>query len=521
MTTGCLFIVNEVSGSTSPTYDSGAANKHYVDSKAEEVSVGNVGWNTPTTSSGLSLSNTGMISGNISLYIDDYITSSSVIQNYIPSSKSLESFYPSTLGKGVSGAVSLLSPWLTSSGQKYSNAYASSQKALYEFSITSAKDINAFVSEDFTGSGLSWNDSTKKWNPKSFTGGAGAYLTQAAADEIYYPSSLGKGVSSQVSTNIDSIVNLYDFSTNTKFIYKASSAAGGSDWSSWVSPTAVSGIQLTNVGQISGALEIGIASYIASTSVVENYIPSATALTLFYPSALGKGISSQVHSIGDLSSNAISLYYPSTLGKQISSQVQYTGDLSGTAISRYYPSALGKQVSSQVTKAYASAQIAIYDAAAGGIPGWYDLDTGIGITAFAGAVAISGTQAETISVADYIASAGALGNFYPSAMGKNISSQMIDLFAVSSSYGLVSGAYYGFSSNIKDGTHKYLAVSSTRLSGQWYAPINRGIGFPTAGANYEGSIWRTSGGASDKTITWICVINSAGSYEWNQIAIST
>jgi len=71
------------------------------------------------------------------------------------------------------------------------------------------------------------------------------------------------------------------------------------------------------------------------------------------------------------------------------------------------------------------------NAAGGGISGWYDLDTGLGITAFGGSVSISGTQAETLSVADYIASTNAVANFpnsgvllgkyYPSTLGKGVS----------------------------------------------------------------------------------------------------
>jgi len=88
-------------------------------------------------------------------------------------------------------------------------------------------------------------------------------------------------------------------------------------------------------------------------------------------------------------------------------------------------------------------------AVGGGITGWYDLDTGTGITAFGGAVAISGTQAETLSVdmssfvesstatsrfadssniqSKFIHSAGynASGAFYPSSLGKGVSSQVL------------------------------------------------------------------------------------------------
>ena len=62
------------------------------------------------------------------------------------------------------------------------------------------------------------------------------------------------------------------------------------------------------------------------------------------------------------------------------------------------------------------------DNAGGGISGWYDFDTGTGITAFGGAVAISGTQAETLSVADYIASSSVIEKFYSSSLGAGVSS---------------------------------------------------------------------------------------------------
>jgi hypothetical protein len=117
--------------------------------------------------------------------------------------------------------------------------------------------------------------------------------------------------------------------------------------------------------------------------------------------------------------------------------------------------------------AYMSAQIANYDG--GGISGWYDLDTGTGITAFGGAVAISGTQAETLTVADYIASTNVIENYipsataisrfadsastqtkwYPSSLGKGVSSQVLDLKSFSSNTALVKS---GFDSVTDGGT---------------------------------------------------------------------
>jgi hypothetical protein len=64
-------------------------------------------------------------------------------------------------------------------------------------------------------------------------------------------------------------------------------------------------------------------------------------------------------------------------------------------------------------------------------------------------------------------------------------------------------------------------ISGTSLSGSWSTPIYRGEGKPAAGAEYEGQIIRTSGSTGEGTWVWICVINSADSYEWIQLGMSS
>lgn len=61
--------------------------------------------------------------------------------------------------------------------------------------------------------------------------------------------------------------------------------------------------------------------------------------------------------------------------------------------------------------------------------------------------------------------------------------------------------------------------SQGKISGQWWTPIRPSK--PTASVSNCGQIIRTSGSGSDKTYLWVCLRNSAGNYEWDQICIST
>jgi len=87
----------------------------------------------------------------------------------------------------------------------------------------------------------------------------------------------------------------------------------------------------------------------------------------------------------------------------------------------------------------------------GGITGWYDLDTGTGITSFNGAVAISGTQAETLSVDDYIASSNVVSNFIASGGVHNAFSSQ----AISSNAGLFWDVTIVDDLNLGDGLVHY------------------------------------------------------------------
>jgi len=125
------------------------------------------------------------------------------------------------------------------------------------------------------------------------------------------------------------------------------------------------------------------------------------------------------------------------------------------------------------------------DNAGGGITGWYDLDTGTGITAFGGAVAISGTQAETLSVADYIASSNVYANFLQSGVSYvSLSSQAI-------SGGIILN--HMPSSQIRpwlNAVYKGTGATAT-LSGM----TDTNIPNPTSGnaLAYDGSVWIDKG----------------------------
>jgi hypothetical protein len=58
-------------------------------------------------------------------------------------------------------------------------------------------------------------------------------------------------------------------------------------------------------------------------------------------------------------------------------------------------------------------------------------------------------------------------------------------------------------------------------SGQHMTPISRGAGKPAASEANEGVIYRTSGTSTNKSYVWICLRNSAGTFEWVQLGISS
>jgi len=243
-----------------------------------------------------------------------------------------------------------------------------------------------------------------------------------------------------LSSNLYNRTWINTFSGNVNWIVSSQDAA--------IMPSRSDGDVLTwDTTQNKWSSQSVATSDVAWSSAADFYGFSSNARVLFYPSSLGKGISSNVKILDDwfeASSSKISdfvasgdeysaAYASAQILKDMAFQSLVSSNMlkSGTTYTNIHDwwVASGESYS----KAYASAQIASYDA--GGISGWYDLDTGTGITAFGGAVAISGTQAETLSVAGYIASSTVIANyvksanahinFYPSSLGKGVSGAVL------------------------------------------------------------------------------------------------
>ena len=147
---GSVTFIGEISGISQPTYNSGVANKRYVDLNAggfdmytypQNVLVPRDGsnrlwfsgqnttyiysaqgqpntiiissstgsgetpstwsWNIPTATSGLSVSNIGKVSGNLALYIDDYIASTNVQSKFLHSGVILNAISTQTISGGT------------------------------------------------------------------------------------------------------------------------------------------------------------------------------------------------------------------------------------------------------------------------------------------------------------------------------------------------------------------------------------------------------------------------------------
>jgi len=233
---------------------------------------------------------------------------------------------------------------------------------------------------------------------------AGGPGGQGAAGINYYPSSLGKTHS--VLSGLEDIADITNKSDDDVLTWIesqslwSSQAAGGFDNTLYITSsnsisrfTDSSNVNWTKITAISSGFDGRLDTLEAMDEFDhELYITSTNSITRFADSS-----SIQAKFIHSAGYNASGAFYPSSLGVGVSGNVKILNDWYEASAQNY-------------SKAYASAQIAQYDAG-GGISGWYDLDTGIGITAFNGAVAISGTEAETISVADYIASSTAVANF--------------------------------------------------------------------------------------------------------------
>jgi len=172
----------------------------------------------------------------------------------------------------------------------------------------------------------------------------------------------------------------------------------------------------TNRIKAGSAINISISNYIGSTQAISRFSDSSNVNIRI------TGVSSNLKILDDWYESSSNKYsrafasaqlaiYDSTTGGITGWQALTASDgsiagLTGTyAISGTDAPSISvpgySTISSQAQKAYASAQIALYDSTTGGITGWYDLDTGTGITPFGGSVSISGTQAESLSVLGY------------------------------------------------------------------------------------------------------------------------
>ena len=215
---------------------------------------------------------------------------------------------------------------------------------------------------------------------------------------------------------------------------------------------------------IGGAAQISVSQsdastdgYLSSTdwSTFNSKLHGTTASGTFYLSSLAVGLSGTVATLIAFSSNT-GLYYPSSLGKGISSQV-YSNKLHSSNSNIHL-------TSTQLTDLTDGGTTTLHSHAGGGISGWYDLDTGTGINSFGGAVSISGTQAETLSVKGYATISGNAVD--TKAWYDESSSKISDFIASGDKY---STAYTERGSQI-DGDG--LAWDGTNLDVQGYATIS-------------------------------------------------
>jgi len=263
--------------------------------------------------------------------------------------------------------------------------------------------------------------------------------------------------------------------------------------------------------------------------MVNDVMLSATALANFYPSALGKGVSGTV--LANTLHSANSSLHSFSVDSYMTSANIITNYMKSTnALANFYPSTLGNGVSSNVKilddwYEASSAKLSDYVASGDEYSSIY-ASGGIFGEAYSWMELSGQNYSDTYSW--YTESSSKLGDF--AASGDEYSA----IYASGGVYGEAytwmedSGAKYtaGYESGqvaaYLSSNVKFAAISSTGvISGSWTTPIYRGAGKPTAGVSYEGQIIRTSGGASQKTYVWICVINDAGTYEWIQLGLST
>jgi len=308
--------------------------------------LGSITWTIPTEGLGISLdATTGMVSGSLTIKVDDYIASSTAITQFAGSSNINRTYVDavsSNLSTRINDVTDTPSTWgVLSQG----TGISSFSVGISGGNDTVSVDMTSFVASS---TAISRYADSANINTKIDT------KQDTLIGSEYYPSSIGVGLSGSFQTH-----------------------------------TSDSTIHFTK------------------TSIDDDYAGSSN----YYTHKEDSTIHYTVESIRDD-------FYPSSLGKGASSNVNTLNDWYNASAQNY-------------SKAYASAQIAIYDAG-GGISGWYDLDTGTGVTAFGGAVAISGTQAETLSVLGYT-------TISSNAQKAYASSQLLNDLAFRSTYS-ISGA---------------------------------------------------------------------------------
>jgi len=200
-------------------------------------SLGIVNWNTPTATSGAMVQGGGMVSGTLSIFIEDYIASSSVIANTVASSTALGKFYPSTLGKSLMD-------------------FSSNASNLYD----NLGDIT-------------WGTPTRA---------SGVILVGTSA------------VSGALKVTLRDIPqNVIKSGANWQKAYMSAQLASYSDTGdslgvvNWQTPTASSGLIATGVGKTSGSIAFYIEDYIASASAIAKFPGSSNIIGRYHPSSYG------------------------------------------------------------------------------------------------------------------------------------------------------------------------------------------------------------------------------------------
>ena len=349
---------------------------------------GITGWQDFSAGTGISsFGGSYSISGgsSLTLSINDYIASANAVERFADSSNintkinakqdtlAGSEYYPSSIGAGLSG-----------------NFQTHTSNSTIHFTKVS-------IDDNYAGSS---NYSTHRSDGT-------IHFTKGTLDDDYYPSSLGKGISSQVHLN-----TLHSSNASIHFTQSNITTVGTIGTGVWEGTTLdeayiESGSQYQQAYQssqllrdlafkstysITGASDIddGIGGGWNSTRYHHSGIMWDSNDNRWEPMPSGGG--------GGAGDTSTTLTIATTSGIASTVSVLHDGS-AGTLYLNNIPQNILKS-GSEYWKAYMSAQVAVYDAG-GGISSWYDLSAGTGVTPFGGSVSISGTQAETLSILGY------------------------------------------------------------------------------------------------------------------------